>query len=574
MEILPEPSRVFNPSALQRDVVHDQDDEQEQEDAEEARAIAEGIDNQLRELDDLDLEEEDDEEDGVSGFHHQPIPTQPSPQQHIMQRQNLGVAPTVPLPGDLDRQFKDKMFLAGNDPGGGGVAGQNDMLQILYDARGHQIAKLQKELSLAEAGQEQELRTLRHQLALAKGEKESLTARTEHLTDVADGQVEENRKLRDTVSGLERKLELALKAKEDAVAQLEDSNLMVQTLQSQVIDMQKNDAVLRARHQHEEAVRSLRERHELEVFRFNQEIDSGKMRVKSKDNEIDALRSQLTKSERERDNLLVEKSEVIRGLQERLDATQKRLAQSIAEVGSQGYNNVKAMHQRFQQDQEKYANDVVAFSNEIQTLEVKLKSRDSELTDTKKKLGEVTEKYSDLKRRARHYKAHCQSKQERLNAQLKRSEDEYRSKLLGLKAKMEARDEQIEAELREMASDFKHELARALRLASNSDDDGENGENFEPGGVVGSNPHRGEEDVDDFVISESSSRQQLRQLPPQHIHSKQHKSKEPPQQSTPNRQSRPHQYHQQNEQQHRPLQEMFESAKRNVRHELKRPGDQ
>ena len=88
-----------------------------------------------------------------------------------------------------------------------------------------------------------------------------------------------------------------------------------------------------------------RERHELEVFRFNQEIDSGKMRVKSKDNEIDALRSQLTKSERERDNLLVEKSEVIRGLQERLDATQKRLAQSIAEVGSQGYNNVKAMHQ-------------------------------------------------------------------------------------------------------------------------------------------------------------------------------------------------------------------------------------
>ena len=59
-----------------------------------------------------------------------------------------------------------------------------------------------------------------------------------------------------------------------------------------------------------------------------------------------------------------------------------------------------------------------------------------------------------------------------------------------------------------------------------ADDDGENGENFEPGGVVGSNPHRGEEDVDDFVISESSSRQQLKHLPPQHIHSKQHKSKE------------------------------------------------
>jgi len=338
MDILPEPSRVFNPSALQREVVHEQDDEQEQEDAEEARAIAEGIDNQLKELDDLDLEEEeeDDEEDG----HYQ----------------NFRQQPTVPIPGGgtteaLHRQFKDKMFLADTDqhvpPGQAG----NDMLQILYDARGHQIAKLQKELSLAEAGQEQELRSVRHQLALALGEKESLVARAEHLTDVADGQVEENRKLRDAVHGLERKLELTLKAKDQAVAELESSNLMVKTLQSQVMDMQKNDTVLRARHQHEDAVRSLRERHELEVFRFNQEVESGKMKLKTKDNEIDALRGQLTKSERERDNLLVEKSEVIRGLQERLDATQKRLAQSIAEVGSQGYNNVKAMHQRYQQDQ-------------------------------------------------------------------------------------------------------------------------------------------------------------------------------------------------------------------------------
>ena len=108
-------------SALQRDVVHEQDDEQEQEDAEEARAIAEGIDNQLKELDDLDLEEiDDDEEDDEY-------------QQHGM--------PTVPIPGGigddpLQQQFKDKMFLADHHQG---QQGNNDMLQILYDARGHQV---------------------------------------------------------------------------------------------------------------------------------------------------------------------------------------------------------------------------------------------------------------------------------------------------------------------------------------------------------------------------------------------------------------------------------------------------
>ena len=75
---------------------------------------------------------------------------------------------------------------------------------------------------------------MRHQLALVQGEKENLTARVDHLTDVADGQVEDNRKLRDAVEGLERKLELALRAREDAVSQLESSDLMVKTLQTQV----------------------------------------------------------------------------------------------------------------------------------------------------------------------------------------------------------------------------------------------------------------------------------------------------------------------------------------------------
>ena len=111
---------VISLSALQRDVVHEQDDEQEQEDAEEARAIAEGIDNQLKELDDLDLDEVDDEEEDEY-------------QQH-------GI-PTVPIPGGigddpLQQQFKDKMFLADQHQG---QQGNNDMLQILYDARGHQV---------------------------------------------------------------------------------------------------------------------------------------------------------------------------------------------------------------------------------------------------------------------------------------------------------------------------------------------------------------------------------------------------------------------------------------------------
>ena len=93
---------------------------------------------------------------------------------------------------------------------------------------------------------------------------------------------------------------------------------------------------------------------------------------------------------------------------------------------------------------------------------------------------------------------HTWAMQDRLNAQLKGNEDDYREKLLGLKAKMEARDVQIEAELQEMASDFKQELAKALRLADT--------ENVSP---------NNKQDDDDFLISESTERRPLAQQPPQ-----------------------------------------------------------
>ena len=111
-----------------------------------------------------------------------------------------------------------------------------------------------------------------------------------------------------------------------------------------------------------------------------------------------------------------------------------------------------------------------------------------------------------------------------MTAQLKANEDEYRQRLLALKAKMDARDEQIEAELKEMASDFKEELAKAMRLAPEDTAAVPADENISPN--------------NDFLISESSERRPAPML----LH--------PP-----------------------PLQQMFESAKRNVRYELKRPSD-
>jgi flagellar basal body rod protein FlgF len=49
---------------------------------------------------------------------------------------------------------------------------------------------------------------------------------------------------------------------------------------------------------------------------------------------------------------------------------QKRLAQNIAETSSQGYVNIKAMHQKFKEDQEKYATDLLNYQEEINQLKI------------------------------------------------------------------------------------------------------------------------------------------------------------------------------------------------------------
>ena len=63
------------------------------------------------------------------------------------------------------------------------------------------------------------------------------------------------------------------------------------------------------------------------------------------------------------DNLVLEKSEIIKNLNEKLEMAQRKLTNYVTESSAQGYTNVKAMHERYQRDREKYAEDLM--SNEV-----------------------------------------------------------------------------------------------------------------------------------------------------------------------------------------------------------------
>ena len=72
---------------------------------------------------------------------------------------------------------------------------------------------------------------------------------------------------------------------------------------------------------------------------------------------------------------MIEKSDRIKELPDQVETLQKRLAQTVADTSSQAYVGIKAMHEKFKQDQEKYATDLLAYQDEIDQLKMSVKRK-------------------------------------------------------------------------------------------------------------------------------------------------------------------------------------------------------
>jgi hypothetical protein len=93
---------------------------------------------------------------------------------------------------------------------------------------------------------------------------------------------------------------------------------VVQTLQSQLTDLQKRETALKAREHHDSIVRSLKERHEGELISLQQEVDRLTSVIKRVEAEADGLRNRMNETLRHHESMLVEKSDTIEELSNRL----------------------------------------------------------------------------------------------------------------------------------------------------------------------------------------------------------------------------------------------------------------
>ena len=92
---------------------------------------------------------------------------------------------------------------------------REEQLEILYEARGHEIDRLRGALDAARDEVGSDGRRARHELAMLKGENEKLNVQLEQAKEIYDGVVEENRTLRGDVELLKAALQKQEKVRDD-----------------------------------------------------------------------------------------------------------------------------------------------------------------------------------------------------------------------------------------------------------------------------------------------------------------------------------------------------------------------
>ena len=359
-----DPVSVYNPSVMQYNPEDDEDEDEAElarQEAEEQRELEQDIENEMGDLSGPALD--DSEEESVFEDRQQQPP--------------LRTEATTPYTSSHFSANEEKVLLYG----------EQGHLQVLYDARGQEMGRLQAEIGQLRQRYETENRSLKHQLTLLKAEKAKLDSNLEYHKDTAQVQSEENRKLRQEIEDLKVANSREFGANSKLNSELDSQNMLIQTLQMQIQELQRSDTILRQKTQHEETLRSLKERSEAQEFQMRQEIDRLNSDLRKCDLEKENCQSKLRKIQGEFEKINLEKSDIIKNLQDRLDLSQRKVEQ--IQIQNSSVSQGTEIAKRYQLDKEKFAVDLIDKQEEIDSLKSQLKYTKESETNLETKLQKL-----------------------------------------------------------------------------------------------------------------------------------------------------------------------------------------
>ncbi|XP_075714141.1 centrosomal protein of 152 kDa [Rhinoderma darwinii] len=224
--------------------------------------------------------------------------------------------------GDLQREFLDTGECTSSNM-------QVVQLQVLYKARGRQLEELNVKL---EDG-ERQLRYLSHQLTIVKDEKDGAAMSLHESQTLLQDSKEVELQLRGQIAALEKTVDGLTTNDEQLRKELKVAKLAMDSMQQQVMDLRRSDSIHRAREQHEAVVSMLKKKNEEQLLSLEQKLDEVNTALMEQKELCSRLSQQVKISERNQEEIKMEKTEIINRLTRSLEESQKQCA-NLLHTGS------------------------------------------------------------------------------------------------------------------------------------------------------------------------------------------------------------------------------------------------
>ncbi|XP_069722793.1 centrosomal protein of 152 kDa [Phaenicophaeus curvirostris] len=236
----------------------------------------------------------------------------------------------------------EQEFLGGNENASENM--QILQLQVLNKARERQLEELNEKLEKSA----QQIRYLNHQLSMIKDEKDGLAVSLHESQKLYQDGKEREVHLEGQIKALETRIQTLTTNEEQILKQSKVAEVAMESMQKQLLELQRSDALQRAREQHEAIVSALKQKYEKQVLSLEQKLDTTTSALRDEKELCKNLGEHVKQLEKMLEETKCEKTEIINRLTRSLEESQKQCANLLQTGSMQETNQLRFQLQQAQ----------------------------------------------------------------------------------------------------------------------------------------------------------------------------------------------------------------------------------
>ncbi|XP_061302875.1 centrosomal protein of 152 kDa isoform X4 [Pezoporus flaviventris] len=220
-------------------------------------------------------------------------------------------------------------------------------LQVLNKARERQLEELNDKLEKSA----QQIRYLNHQLSMVTDEKDGLAVSLRESQKLYQNGKEREVHLEGQIKALETQIQNLTTNEEQLLKQSTVAEVAMESMQKQLLELQRSDALQRAREQHEGIISALKQKYEKQVLSLEQKLETTKSALREQKELCKNLGEHVKQLEKMLEETKCEKTEIINRLTRSLEESQKQCANLLQTGSMQETNQLRFQLQQAQSAQ-------------------------------------------------------------------------------------------------------------------------------------------------------------------------------------------------------------------------------